>query len=166
MANAVDLSATLQNAQSADAHARQQAEIQLQQFQQQDYPSYLLSLATELSKEQSEPSTRQMAGVIFKNSVDAPSETKKVRVYIYDRPADDCTVACKAKRLMPAGYMIQAELVARWNDLPPAVKAQIRQLLLGALPSEVCQGCPCMWHVNITLTCYIIGHSSFHTWTV
>ncbi len=81
MANVVDLTATLQNAQSADAHARQQAEIQLQQFQQQDYHSYLLSLATELSKEQSDPATRQMAGVIFKNSVDAPSETKKVRVY-------------------------------------------------------------------------------------
>ncbi|CAL5228954.1 g12186 [Coccomyxa viridis] len=47
-----------------------------------------------------------MAGVIFKNSVDAPSETKK------------------------------AELVARWNEVPPAVKGQIRQLLLGALPSE------------------------------
>ena len=80
MANVVDLSTTLQSAQSADAHARQQAEAQLQQFQQQDYPSYLLSLATQLSKEQADPATRQIAGVIFKNSVDAPSETKKVRL--------------------------------------------------------------------------------------
>jgi importin subunit beta-1 len=78
MAGAVDISAILQAAQSADAHARQQAEIQLQQFQQQDYPSYLLSLATELSKEQTDPATRQMAGVILKNNVDAPSEGRKV----------------------------------------------------------------------------------------
>ncbi len=79
MANVADLSAMLQSAQSADAHARQQAEVQLQQFQQQDYPSYLLSLATELGKEQADPATRQMAGVIFKNNVDAPSEARKVR---------------------------------------------------------------------------------------
>ena len=79
MASVVDVSAILQNAQSADAHARQQAEIQLQQFQQQDYPSYLLSLATELSKEQADAATRQMAGVILKNNVDAPSEARKVR---------------------------------------------------------------------------------------
>ena len=31
----------------------------------------------------------------------------------------------------------QAELVARWNELPQAVKAQIRQLLLSTLASEV-----------------------------
>jgi importin subunit beta-1 len=78
MATAVDLTAVLQNAQSADANARQQAEGQLQQFQLQNYAAYLVSLATELSKEQAEASTRQIAGVILKNSFDAPSDTRKV----------------------------------------------------------------------------------------
>ena len=90
MASVVDVSAILQNAQSADAHARQQAEIQLQQFQQQDYPSYLLSLATELSKEQADAATRQMAGVILKNNVDAPSEARKVRRILGDHQPVPC----------------------------------------------------------------------------
>lgn len=90
MASVVDVSAILQNAQSADAHARQQAEIQLQQFQQQDHPSYLLSLATELSKEQADAATRQMAGVILKNNVDAPSEARKVRRVLCDYQPVPC----------------------------------------------------------------------------
>lgn len=78
VANAVDLTAVLQNAQSADANARGQAELQLGHFQQQNYAAYLVSLANELHKEQAEPSTRQIAGVILKNSLDAPSEARKV----------------------------------------------------------------------------------------
>lgn len=78
MATAVDLSAILQHAQSADANVRQQAEVQLQQFQQQNYAAYLVSLATDLAKEQAEPASRQIAGVILKNSFDAPSDTRKV----------------------------------------------------------------------------------------
>ncbi|EIE27283.1 ARM repeat-containing protein [Coccomyxa subellipsoidea C-169] len=107
MATAVDLTAVLQNAQSADANARQQAEGQLQQFQLQNYAAYLVSLATELSKEQADASTRQIAGVILKNSFDAPSDARK------------------------------AELAARWGEQVDPVKSQIRQLLLGTLGSEV-----------------------------
>ena len=78
MATAVDLTAVLQNAQSADANARQQAESQLSQFQQQNYAAYLVSLASELNKEQADAATRQIAGGILKNSLDAPSEIRKV----------------------------------------------------------------------------------------
>jgi importin subunit beta-1 len=78
MATAVDLTGVLQNAQSADANARQQAESQLSQFQQQNYAAYLVSLASELNKEQADAATRQIAGVILKNSLDAPSESRKV----------------------------------------------------------------------------------------
>ena len=78
MATAVDLTAVLRNAQSADATARQQAESQLNQFQQQNYAAYLVSLASELNQEQADPSTRQIAGVILKNSLDAPSDVRKV----------------------------------------------------------------------------------------
>jgi importin subunit beta-1 len=78
MASAVDLTPVLQNAQSADASARQQAELQLQQFQQQNYAAYLVSLATELNKEQANAATRQISGVILKNSLDAPSDARKV----------------------------------------------------------------------------------------
>ena len=42
-----------------------------------------------------------------------------------------------ARMLMRPCLCTQAELVARWNELPQAVKAQIRQLLLSTLASEV-----------------------------
>ena len=42
-----------------------------------------------------------------------------------------------ARMLMRPCLCAQAELVARWNELPQAVKAQIRQLLLSTLASEV-----------------------------
>lgn len=79
MASAVDLRPILQNVQSADPRVRQPAELQLQQFQQQNYAGYLVSLATELNKEQTDAATRQTAGVVLKNCVDAPSEARKVR---------------------------------------------------------------------------------------
>lgn len=79
MASVTDLSEVLQNAQSPDSNTRNQAEQQLKQFQQQNLASYLLSLATEVSNNGKPEHTRQMAGLMLKNSLDAPGLTIKVR---------------------------------------------------------------------------------------
>ena len=138
MASVVDVSAILQNAQSADAHARQQAEIQLQQFQQQDYPSYLLSLATELSKEQADAATRQMAGVILKNNVDAPSEARKVRRVLGDyQPVPRLPSILQGAEAHASVSTYTGRTCGALERIATAVKAQIRQLLLSTLASEV-----------------------------
>jgi importin subunit beta-1 len=73
-----DITTVLRNAQNADTSIRTQAELQLQQYQQQNLPGYLLSLATELADESKPADVRQIAGLIIKNALDAPSEARKV----------------------------------------------------------------------------------------
>lgn len=79
MASASDISEILQNAQSPDSNTRNQAEQQLKQYQQQNLASYLLSLATEVANDTKPEHTRQMAGLMLKNSLDAPGLAIKVR---------------------------------------------------------------------------------------
>lgn len=75
-----DITSVLRNAQNADASVRTQAELQLQQFQQQNLAGYLLSLASELADESKPADVRQIAGLIVKNALDAPSEARKVGI--------------------------------------------------------------------------------------
>lgn len=75
-----DITSVLRNAQNADASVRTQAELQLQQFQQQNLAGYLLSLAAELADESKPADVRQIAGLIVKNALDAPSEARKVGI--------------------------------------------------------------------------------------
>ncbi|KAK9806952.1 hypothetical protein WJX72_008531 [[Myrmecia] bisecta] len=107
MAQAVDITQILQHAQSPDANLRNQAEQQLNQFNAQNPAGYLLSLASELANGDKPHESRQIAGLLLKNSLDAPSEAKK------------------------------AELAASWQAMDGGVKQQIKQALLATLASEV-----------------------------
>lgn len=79
MAQALDITSALQNAQNPDPTVRNQAEEQLSSFRSRDLASYLLSLASELANNQKPAESRQIAGLLLKNSLDAPSEANKVR---------------------------------------------------------------------------------------
>lgn len=78
MAATAELTDVLTSAQSPDANIRNQAELQLKQFQQSNLSSYLLSLATEVASDAKPEHSRQMAGLMLKNALDAPSSTVKV----------------------------------------------------------------------------------------
>jgi len=73
-----DLTPVLQHAQSADADLRKQAELQLQAYQQQDYAGYLVALVSELANDNKPPETRQIAGLLLKNLMDATDAVLKV----------------------------------------------------------------------------------------
>lgn len=74
----LDLTPILVAAQSPDASVRQAAEGQLTSLRASNPPAFLLSLASELAAEAKPAEARQIAGLILKNALDAPSESKKV----------------------------------------------------------------------------------------
>ena len=69
----------LQHAQSADAALRTQAELQLSRYQQEDYSGYIVALVSELANDSKPPETRQIAGLLLKNLLDATDTGIKVR---------------------------------------------------------------------------------------
>ena len=73
-----ELTPVLQHAQSADSGLRTQAELQLQAYQQQDYAGYLVALVSELANDAKPPETRQIAGLLLKNMLDATDAALKV----------------------------------------------------------------------------------------
>ena len=75
----MDLTPILVAAQSPDAGVRQAAEGQLTALRASNPPAFLYALAAELAAEAKPPEARQIAGLILKNALDAPSESKKVR---------------------------------------------------------------------------------------
>ena len=79
MSTGQELTPVLQHAQSADASLRTQAELQLQAYQQQDYAGYLVALVSELANDAKPPETRQIAGLLLKNMLDATDVGLKVR---------------------------------------------------------------------------------------
>lgn len=97
----------LLNAQSVDGAVRKQAEESLKQFQEQNLPSFLLSLSGELANDQKPVESRKLAGLILKNALDAKEQHRKF------------------------------ELVQRWLSLDAAVKSQIKTCLLQTLSSHV-----------------------------
>eukprot|EP00803_Ostreobium_quekettii_P001410 evm.model.scf_992.7 EVM.evm.TU.scf_992.7 scf_992:41153-48250(-) len=102
-----DITELLKGGQSPDANVRKQAEQQLQQFQEQSYAGFLLSLCAALAGEDKPLEVRRLAGIILKNTLDAKDKHRK------------------------------EELAARWVALDPSTKLHVRTVLLGTLSSEV-----------------------------
>eukprot|EP00271_Cylindrocystis_brebissonii_P014951 TRINITY_DN366_c1_g1_i1.p1 TRINITY_DN366_c1_g1~~TRINITY_DN366_c1_g1_i1.p1 ORF type:complete len:871 (+),score=159.24 TRINITY_DN366_c1_g1_i1:222-2834(+) len=96
----------LLNAQSADGGLRTQAEENLKQFEEQNFPAFLVSLAGELANQEKPNDARRLAGLILKNSLDAKELARK------------------------------AKFVQRWVALEQGVKAQIKSSLLVTLASD------------------------------
>lgn len=82
----MDITPLLQNAQNPDASLRNQAEQQLKQLEEQNAAAYLSALASELANSQKPADARQIAGLILKNALDAPDETKKARHCLSSSP--------------------------------------------------------------------------------
>lgn len=102
---AMEVTQILLNAQAVDGAVRKQAEDNLKQFQEQNLPSFLFSLAGELANDEKPPESRRLAGLILKNALDSKEQHKKI------------------------------EFVQRWLAMDQAYKAQIKALLLRTLSS-------------------------------
>ena len=106
MAAAVDVTQLLLQAQDPDATVRNQAERNLRDFQEQNYPSFLASCAAELSNVNKPPDSRRLAGLVLKNSLDAKDDARKF------------------------------ELQQRWSAVDPGLRGQIREALLSTLQMD------------------------------
>ncbi|KAK9994828.1 hypothetical protein SO802_024531 [Lithocarpus litseifolius] len=104
---AMEVTQILLNAQSIDGNVRKHAEDSIKQFQEQNLPSFLLSLSGELANDDKPVESRKLAGLILKNALDAKEQHRKF------------------------------ELVQSWVTLDTAVKAQIKTCLLQTLSSAV-----------------------------
>ncbi|KAJ8751939.1 hypothetical protein K2173_000685 [Erythroxylum novogranatense] len=102
---AMEVTQVLLNAQSIDGNVRKHAEESLKQFQDQNLPSFLLSLSGELANDDKPVDSRKLAGLILKNALDAKEQHRKL------------------------------ELVQRWLTLDNNVKSQIKTVLLKTLTS-------------------------------
>ncbi|MCI20594.1 importin subunit beta-1-like, partial [Trifolium medium] len=102
---AMEVTQILLNAQAVDGAVRKQAEDNLKQFQEQNLPSFLISLAGELANDEKPVESRRLAGLILKNALDSKEQHKKI------------------------------EFVQRWLAIDPTFKAQIKALLLRTLSS-------------------------------
>ncbi|KAJ7952177.1 importin subunit beta-1-like [Quillaja saponaria] len=102
---AMEVTQILLNAQAVDGTVRKQAEENLKQFQEQNLPSFLLSLAGELANDDKPVESRKLAGLILKNALDAKEQHRKI------------------------------ELVQRWLSLDSSAKSQIKACLLKTLSS-------------------------------
>ncbi|OWM72177.1 hypothetical protein CDL15_Pgr018060 [Punica granatum] len=101
----MEITQILLNAQAVDGAVRKNAEENLKQFQEQNLPSFLFSLAGELANEEKPAESRKLAGLILKNALDAKEQHRKY------------------------------ELVQRWLALDVSVKAQIKSCLIKTLSS-------------------------------
>jgi importin subunit beta-1 len=101
-----DITAILQATQSHDANARVAAEAQLKAAQESNFPGFLTSLAGEIANEQKPPTTRPLAGLLLKNSLDARDENRK------------------------------AELVEKWLQQDPTIRNQIKGAVWNTLSSS------------------------------
>ncbi|XP_072978367.1 importin subunit beta-1-like [Typha angustifolia] len=104
---AMEVTQILLNAQSVDSSTRKHAEENLRQFQEQNLPSFYLSLSNELANNEKPVDSRKLAGLILKNALDAKEQYRK------------------------------NELVQRWLSLDTAVKSQVKECLLQTLSSPV-----------------------------
>ncbi|CAI8619622.1 unnamed protein product [Vicia faba] len=102
---AMEVTQILLNAQAVDASLRKQAEDNLKQFQEQNLPSFLFSLAGELANDEKPSESRRLAGLILKNALDSKEQHKKI------------------------------EFVQRWLAMDPTFKAQVKAFLLRTLSS-------------------------------
>ncbi|KAK7318068.1 hypothetical protein RJT34_02766 [Clitoria ternatea] len=102
---AMEVTQILLNAQAMDGSVRKQAEENLKQFQEQNLPSFLFSLAGELANDEKPAESRKLAGLILKNALDAKEQHRKV------------------------------EFVQRWLSLDQTLRSQIKVFLLRTLSS-------------------------------
>lgn len=92
--------------QDPDTNVRTQAEARLKEFQDQNYPGFLASLAAELTSTAKPPDSRRLSGIVLKNALDAKDDARK------------------------------AELQARWGAVDSNLKNQIKEALLNTLQME------------------------------
>ncbi|CAN0915124.1 Importin subunit beta-1, partial [Linum grandiflorum] len=102
---AMELNEVLSCSHSRDANIWNQTEETLKQFEEQDLPSFLLSLSAELANDEKPAKSRKSAGFILRDVVDAYGQHRK------------------------------PELVQRWLSLDGAVKSQIKSSLMNTLSS-------------------------------
>jgi importin subunit beta-1 len=75
-----EITLVLQAATSADPQARNAAEAQLQQAEQQNAGAYIAALSSELANSEKPAAIRQIAGILLKNAVDAPGADSNKKV--------------------------------------------------------------------------------------
>ena len=107
MSEADALTAVLQNAQSADAAARTQAEAQLKGLEASNFALFVVLLAGELANEGKPEQTRRLSGLVLKNAVFSDDEKRA------------------------------AERAAAWAGVDTGSKQTVRAHLLSALNSPV-----------------------------
>ena len=100
------LTSYLQHATSADKATRDQAEAGIRQLEEADWGTYVGCLATEIANETVPEISRQMAGVLFKNALDAKDSVVKVRLRVRSTaspiappPYLSCFCAYRSRRL-------------------------------------------------------------------
>ena len=101
----MDLTQYLVNAQNPDPNIRGQAQECLTRAEQESLPVYLVSLVTELGNESKPAESRQMAGILLKNTMTSRDDEKKKR------------------------------LEQQWTGLPPDTKAAVKAAVLQTLES-------------------------------
>ncbi|KAE8099143.1 hypothetical protein FH972_017147 [Carpinus fangiana] len=102
---AMEITQFLLSAQSPDANVRTEAETNITRFQEQNLPSFLLSLSVELAHNEKPIESRRLAGIVLKNSLDAKDAGRK------------------------------EHLVQQWMAIDISIKSQIKDLLLRTLGS-------------------------------
>ncbi|KAG1660011.1 hypothetical protein FOA52_009831 [Chlamydomonas sp. UWO 241] len=107
MASAIDITQLLLHAQNPDAGTRSNAEAQLKQFQETNFPGFVASLSAELSTNGKPVDSRRLAGLIMKNMLDAKEDARK------------------------------RELHARWVSLDPALRQHVRDALLATMHTDL-----------------------------
>lgn len=73
----VDFTQLLINSQNADINVRKQAEEYLRKAQESNLPMFLVNLVVELANDSKPPQSRQMAGIILKNTLESKDENKR-----------------------------------------------------------------------------------------
>lgn len=102
----MDLQQVLRAAGVADLATRTEAERQLQVFEERDYPNFLLQLVAALANDALDVASRQLAGLVLKNSISAQD------------------------------LGLQQQKEARWASMPPQVQQQLQNGLLTALTGQ------------------------------
>jgi hypothetical protein len=83
------LTSYLQHATSNDKATRDQAEQGIRQLEEADWGAYVSCLSAEIANESVPEISRQMAGVLFKNALDAKDTVVKVRGTLRNNHAAD-----------------------------------------------------------------------------
>jgi importin subunit beta-1 len=75
----MQLTQCLQNAQSTDKATREQAEAYIRRIEEENWGAFVAGLSQELINESNPDVSRQMAGLLLKNALDAKDSHVQVR---------------------------------------------------------------------------------------